>query len=421
MWLVGDGDLLLDRATRDGDSTAGSTPSRPGAGKDRRSGDARDCRASTRPRAVRSSCRSSPAARRELERYAGRRADPDRRPDGARVLGAARHLRPHDRTTTPRLSARCGGDPPAAVRAALDAATDASLDVARRRCMLKAEAFALAYDAFRRAVALNSRNAAALSGLVGCRAGRSRAEPGRRAAVARGEIAVREPANAPVRIELSRSWPSRGDFDGAARRRHRGARCVDAGRSPGRRAAGVDRSPMPAIADRLSPLAESLVAQIPGPADPRYYRATALFLRGRTEDALATARHVARCHPDHARAQNLLGAACATLGRRDCARAAFDASIRANPRDASTYVNLGHFRLQFANPQAAASYFAEALVARSESSKARTKRSRASARRFSIESTMMFRSPNFRRRRTSRSRRFCDRIAVCSRHFDRAE
>ena len=66
-------------------------------------------------------------------------------------------------------------------------------------------------------------------------------------------------------------------------------------------------------------------------------------------------------HPDHARAQNLLGAACATLGHRECALAAFEASIRANPRDPSTYINLAQFSLASANPDAAAKYFADAL------------------------------------------------------------
>ena len=66
-------------------------------------------------------------------------------------------------------------------------------------------------------------------------------------------------------------------------------------------------------------------------------------------------------HPDHARAQNLLGAACATLNRKDCAQSAFEASLRASPRDPSTYGNLGQFSLQSSNPEAAERYFAEAL------------------------------------------------------------
>ena len=114
-------------------------------------------------------------------------------------------------------------------------------------------------------------------------------------------------------------------------------------------------------ADRLEPLAESLAARFPDRPEPQYYRASALFLRGRTEDAMAAVRHVTDSHPDHARAQNLLGAACATLNRRDCAQAAFEASLRASPRDPSTYVNLGQFSLQSSNPDAAARYFAEAL------------------------------------------------------------
>jgi Tfp pilus assembly protein PilF len=43
-------------------------------------------------------------------------------------------------------------------------------------------------------------------------------------------------------------------------------------------------------------------------------------------------------------------------------RAAFDASLRANPRDVSTYVNAGMFSLQSGDPHAASQYFAEALA-----------------------------------------------------------
>jgi hypothetical protein len=77
------------------------------------------------------------------------------------------------------------------------------------------------------------------------------------------------------------------------------------------------------------------------PAGAAHYRASALFLRGRTEDAMAayvTSLTVIR----NMRAQNLLGAACATLNRRECAQAAFEASLRASPAH-STYVNLGQF------------------------------------------------------------------------------
>ena len=82
----------------------------------------------------------------------------------------------------------------------------------------------------------------------------------------------------------------------------------------------------------------------------------------------------------HARAQNLLGAACATLGRRDCAKAAFEASLRANPRDASTYVNAGTFALQNGDAAAAANYFAEALSLDPDAEAARNGLAQARAR-----------------------------------------
>ena len=110
------------------------------------------------------------------------------------------------------------------------------------------------------------------------------------------------------------------------------------------------------------PFADAFARRFPERPDAGYYRATALFLRGQTDAAIQTARQVVDMHPDHARAQNLLGAACATAGQNDCARAAFDTSIRANARDPSTYVNAGLFRLRSGDAGRAAEYFAEALT-----------------------------------------------------------
>jgi len=56
---------------------------------------------------------------------------------------------------------------------------------------------------------------------------------------------------------------------------------------------------------------------------------------------------------------------------------AFETSIRANPRDASTYVNVGQFSLQIGNPREAADYFAEAMTI--EPSGGGARRPRASA------------------------------------------
>jgi Flp pilus assembly protein TadD len=105
-----------------------------------------------------------------------------------------------------------------------------------------------------------------------------------------------------------------------------------------------------------------MAGRFPRRDESRYYRATALFLGGRADKAVAEARAFVAAHPEHTRAQGLLGAPCASAGQRDWASATFEAALRANPRDPSTYVNLGVFRLQSADPSGGASYFAEALA-----------------------------------------------------------
>src|SRR5207245_10894680 len=88
-------------------------------------------------------------------------------------------------------------------------------------------------------------------------------------------------------------------------------------------------------ANQLASLADAMIARFPDRDEGRYFRATALFLKGRTAEAVDQARRIVAAHPAHARAQSLLGAACATAGQRDCAAAAFEAALRANPRDPS--------------------------------------------------------------------------------------
>ena len=92
-------------------------------------------------------------------------------------------------------------------------------------------------------------------------------------------------------------------------------------------------------AGRLMPLAEGLLARFGAREAPMYYHASALFMQGRAAAAVEELRRVVAGNPRHARAQNLMGAACATMGSRDCARAAFEAALEANPHDPVTYVN----------------------------------------------------------------------------------
>jgi len=125
-----------------------------------------------------------------------------------------------------------------------------------------------------------------------------------------------------------------------------------------------------------------MIARFPDRLEARYYRATALFLRGNPKDAAIAARQVVGARPDHARAQSLLGAACAALGQRDCALAAFSAAIRENPRDASGYVNAGLLMLQSANPPGAIEYFASALTIDPSSKAARDGLAQARSPKF---------------------------------------
>ncbi len=252
------------------------------------------------------------------------------------------------RTLTPAL--------PPSLRSMLERAPDTSW-TSRGRMLLKAEAFGFAYDAFLHALSLNSRNSDALSGLSDAAAGAHKSEEERDWLRA---VADREPANAAVRLELSRVLAAGGDFPGAI-----GAAREALGLTPADPAAGEQLASVFADAgdaERLAALADTLTSRFPDRPNARYFRASALFLQGRTEEAIREARRVTDINPLHARAQNLIGAACATLGRHDCAVAAFEASIAANPRDPSTYVNLGLLHLQRADAPSAAAAFAEALA-----------------------------------------------------------
>ena len=247
-------------------------------------------------------------------------------------------------------------EPLPAVRDAFAQATDA--DWASRGLMeLKSQAFGTAYDALRHAVTLNLRNVAALSNLSDAAGGSGKLADEREWLQT---LARSDPGNPAVRIELSRVLAVSGDRDGAFQTALEAARLTPDDPHAAEQVASVLADA--GDADRLAPFADSLAARFPDRPDPRFYQATALFLRGKNDETVTAARQVTDTHPEHARAQNLLGAACAALGRRDCALAAFQASIRANPRDPSGYVNAGRISLQSANAPTAIDFFASALT-----------------------------------------------------------
>src|SRR5262249_19393250 len=249
-----------------------------------------------------------------------------------------------------------GRTAPVAVRAILSQATDRSW-AARGSMNLKAEAFLAAYDDFQRAVTPSSGGVGALAGLTLAAAG-ARRQPDERRWLE--TLAAAEPDNAPLRVELSHVRAADGDFQGAIAAATEAARLAPSDPLAAEQLASVLADA--GNAERLGPLAEGLLTRFPDRVEPLYYHASALFMTGRVQAAATEIRQVIARDPRHARAQNLLGAACATLGQRECASAAFQAALDADPRDASTYVNVGLFRLQSADSAGAAEYFAEALA-----------------------------------------------------------
>jgi spermidine synthase len=249
-----------------------------------------------------------------------------------------------------------GLEAPPAVRELLERASAADW-VSRGNMLLKAQAFGLAYDAFRRAVTLDARDADALAGLSDAAGGSSRLTEERDWL---RELAERDASNAAVRTELSRVLAVTGDLAGAA------AVAAEAVRlAPGDPRAGEQLASVLADAgevERLERTAAELAARFPERIEPRYYRATALLLRGQTWNAILAARQVVAEQPGHARAQSLLGVACTRFREPDCAREAFQAAIRGNPRDPSPRINLGALYLQSGDAPAAAEAFADALL-----------------------------------------------------------
>ena len=85
-------------------------------------------------------------------------------------------------------------------------------------------------------------------------------------------------------------------------------------------------------------------------------------MQNRLDMAVQAARNSIALDPANAKAQNLLGACLASMGQGDAARTAFEASLKADPREPGTYTNLATLELQAGNRVRALQYFAEALT-----------------------------------------------------------
>jgi spermidine synthase len=262
---------------------------------------------------------------------------------------------------------------PPAVHAAIDAATAADWRD-RGWMLLEADAFRPAFDDFRRALTGDPADPRALDGLL------------RASVLARREAETKtlltslanDPANLPAKLALSRLLAGEGALDDAAR--------IPLG------VLQTNPRSVPALeqlasvlsdagdTERLAPVVARLRLEAPDGEATHYYAASLLFMQNRPDLAMAAARAVIAKNPSHARAQNLLGAALASLGDREGARSAFLASIEANPQDSATYANLGTLELEAGNPRQAAQHFAAALIVDPLSEAARRGLADASAR-----------------------------------------
>jgi spermidine synthase len=262
-------------------------------------------------------------------------------------------------------------DAPAIVRQARSAATSAQWE-SRARMMTARDAYTTAYDDYLHALRLDSRNRAALDGLV------RTALLTRRGSGALSWLktlaAEREPS-AGMLVATSKLLASVGANSEAldAARRASNVRPVDA--------AGLEQlATLHADAGDITSLEAALAEmrkEMPRHAATAYFEGVAALLRGQPDESLRLVQQAIARDRSYAAAYDLAGAAYTKLGRRDQAREAFLASLQFDAHDSTAYANLGVLALDDGNAAAAADYFAEALWLDERSPLAREGLSRA--------------------------------------------
>ena len=246
--------------------------------------------------------------------------------------------------------------PPAlvAVRASADGHTWRN----RAAMHMKADAPELAYQDFLEALKIAPDDVETLAGYVGAAASAGHldaAEKYLRDRAAHADTAA-------IQVELSRVLATRSDPKGAA--------------LAAQHAAALDPTNERALGQLVSTLAddrnEAALAQLddlltrskPGRPVTDYCGMRLSYLRGNFAQAAALGERLTASGGDVENAGrnfNLLGTAYESMGDRDRARRAFEASLRIAPRGAATLLNLGFTELQAGNAPAAEKRFSEAL------------------------------------------------------------
>ena len=292
----------------------------------------------------------------DLARYGGGRIQTDDRlalefsaPKGIYVASRDRNVE-----GLRRLAAQSRTPP---VIARLTASATASMWRDRGLMQLQANAPQRAYEDLVRAVTGDPHDAEALAGLGRAAAAAHKAET---AKTLLEDLARRDAHNLAVQLALSRLLASLGETDNAVR----AVREVLESDATNYAAREQLASILADLGDRgrLGGVVDAMSRQEPERPATLYYQATLHFLRGEFSEAAALGERAASGDPSNGRMRNLLGAAYASLGRVDQARAAFEASVQADPKDPSALINLGLLELNASNPSVAAMDFAEALL-----------------------------------------------------------
>ena len=259
-----------------------------------------------------------------------------------------------DNATTLRELAAASPKPAAVVLAAQAATATTHRD--RGLMFLRSDAHRPAYEDFTRALASDPNDTLALDGLIRAGAALNRIDEVRAALTKMASA----PANTAAKLALSKVLASQGAVEEGAR--------IPFG------VLQADPSNVPALeqlasilsdigdASRLEPVVARLVAEAPKNTWSHYYAGSLFFMQNRLDMAVQAARNSISLDPANAKAQNLLGACLASMGQADAARTAFEASLKADPREPGTYTNLATLELQAGNRARALQYFAEALT-----------------------------------------------------------
>jgi spermidine synthase len=227
----------------------------------------------------------------------------------------------------------------------------------RGTMMLGAEDYTTAYQDYRKALAIDPADTAALAGLVDTAVAADR----RTDALEFLEASMQQhPHASRIGAAAARLLAGIGDFDRAVAVAREAARLNPGDAAPVEELASIFSDVRDA--GRLGDAVRRLREIQPDAASTAYYAAVTKFLDGHLDDALPLARKAATIDPKYAAAHTLIGSIYGNLGRQEEASAAFQTALRLDPRKSTGYVNLGLLELASGHPAAGAGYLVEALL-----------------------------------------------------------